>query len=152
MPLRSTELKTRGEELAFDSWIELMIPEGADVWATYDSPYWGRYAAITHHRSGRGAVTYIAGNPTRTLTRELLEKACAEAGVTRPPVDAEFPVIVRSGVNEAGRKIHFLLNYSGKPAACTYRFGAGRDLLTGKRIASGERVEIPAWDLYIVEE
>ena len=48
--------------------------------------------------------------------------------------------------------MHFLLNYSGKPAVCTYQFKSGRDLLTGKRIATGEQVEIPAWDLYIVEE
>ena len=82
MPLKSTKLKTQGADLAFDSWIELMIPEGAEVWATYDSPYWGQYAAITHHKSGRGAVTYIAGNPTPALTRELLQTACAEAGIT----------------------------------------------------------------------
>ena len=152
MPLKSTKLKTRGADLAFDSWIELMIPEGAEVWATYDSPYWGQYAAITHHKSGRGAVTYIAGNPTPALTRDLLQTACAEAGITRPPVNAEFPVIVRSGINEQGRNVHFLLNYSGEPATCTYQFKSGRDLLTGKRIVAGEQVEIPAWDLYIVEE
>ena len=152
IPLKSTKLQLPASELAFDSWMELMIPEGAEVWATYDSPYWGAYAAITHNRVGRGSVTYIAGNPTPALVREVLLQVCAEAGISRPPVDAEFPVIVRSGTNERGRKVHFLFNYSGELASCVYRFPEGKDLLTGKSVATGDEVSIPAWDMYIVEE
>ncbi len=150
--LKSDVLATRGDSLSFDSWAELLIPEGAETWASYDSPYWGRYAAITHNRSGRGAVTYVAGNPTVALTRELLERTCALAGVRRPAGATVFPVIVRSGSNERGRRVHFAMNYSASPATFTYGFPTGSELFSSREVNRGETIEIPAWDLCIIEE
>jgi hypothetical protein len=74
------------------------------------------------------------------------------AGVTRPGADLRFPIVVRSGVNNRGRAIHYLLNYSSSSRTVAYPFQAGTDLLSGKSIASEQRIDLQGWGVSIVEE
>ena len=61
-----------------------------------------------------------------------------------------FPLIVRRGVNQEGRGITYLLNYSGSPQTAAAPSG-GQELLSGRQVEAGEMLTIPAWDLAIVE-
>lgn len=152
IPLKSDALSLPADALRMQHWIELLMPEGAEVWARYDHPHWGQYAAITHHRSGKGAATYIGGYPTPQLARAVLKKAVEAAEVRQPDRGAEFPIIARHGTTQKGRPLHYVFNYSAAPVRYRYAHGNGRELFSGKSIARGAEVEIPAWDLIIVEE
>lgn len=152
IPLESTALGIGPEALRMHHWIELVTPEGADVWAKYVHPYWGKYAAITHNRSGQGGATYVAGYPTAALMKAVLRKALDVAHVDQPNRGVEFPVIVRNGTNAKGRPLHYVFNYSSKPVVYAYAHAAGRELLSGAAVARGARVPIGAWDLLIIEE
>jgi beta-galactosidase len=61
-------------------------------------------------------------------------------------------VHAKHGVNQAGRRVNYYLNYSSSPEQFTYESGSGVDLPTGHRVARGEAVTIEPWDLVIVEE
>lgn len=153
--LRTTVLDVPTEGRRMHHFIELLMPEGAEVWATYDHPYWGRYAAITHHQTGNGGTTYLAGYPTPALLRATLTKAVGLAALDeqhRPDPGTAFPIIVRDGTNRAGRVIRYVLNYAGQPSRYTHRRASAHDLLSGRAISRNSTVEIPAWDLMILVE
>jgi beta-galactosidase len=61
-------------------------------------------------------------------------------------------VRVKHGINRAGKRIHYYLNYSGASADFTYAYPAGRDLLTGRAVTRGSGVTLAPWDLAILEE
>jgi beta-galactosidase len=133
-------------------WMELLKPTTAAVIAGYDHPVWGEYAAVTRNRFGKGEVTYIGFMPSDALIEKLLAEAVDRAGVAHPAADLHYPIVVRSGVNGRGKTIHYLLNYSAGFRTVTYPFGPGTDLLSGKSIAAGEKVNLGGWGVAIVEE
>lgn len=63
-----------------------------------------------------------------------------------------YPLVVRSGINDKGKTIRYLLNYSGKEQSVTYNFNNGNDLLLGKPIKKDASISIKPWDVVIVEE
>ena len=132
--------------------MELLQPEegteGLEVLARYDHPDWGKYAAVTRHAYGRGTATYLGCGVPEKLLAEILEDTVKEAGIPMPAL--RFPLIVRRGVNQEGREITYLLNYSGSPQTAAAPPG-GQELLSGRQVAAGEMLTIPAWDLAIVE-
>jgi beta-galactosidase len=130
-------------------WAEMLVPEGATAVGRYDDPYWGSYAAITHHGYGNGSVWYLGTIPSASVLRQLMESAVGEAGI-RPELG--FPVIVRSGVNKYGRAVHYFLNYSASAKAFVYRHPGAVELLTGKNVGEGDSVLLPAWGAMIMEE
>ncbi len=131
-------------------WMELLQPTTATVIAGYEHPVWGRYAAVTRNQYGKGEVTYIGFMPSDAVIGKLLAGAVERAGVTR--LDVHYPLIVRSGVNGRGRTIHYLLNYSAASQGLAYPFTAGSDLLSGKPVAKGARIELEPWGVAIVED
>jgi len=144
-----------GDPLGVDSanevhdWAEMLVPEGATVVGRYDDPYWGSYAAITHHGYGMGSVWYLGTIPSAAALRHLMGEAVEEAGI-RPELG--FPVIARSGVNKYGRGVHYFLNYSGADKGFVYRHPEAVELLTGKNVGEGDSVVLPAWGVMIMEE
>jgi len=78
--------------------------------------------------------------------------ATRDSGLTSSDQDLPKAVRVKHGMNRAGKRIHYYLNYSGDTANFTYASAAGRDLLTGHAVASGSGVSLAPWDLAILEE
>lgn len=148
--LQSSRFCSEGEKARW--FMELLQPEegteGLDVLVRYDHPSWGKYAAVTRHAYGRGSATYLGCGVSEKLLAAILEDAVKEAGIPVPAL--RFPLIVRRGVNQEGREITYLLNYSGSPQTAAVPAG-GQELLSGRQVAEGEMLTIPAWDLAIVE-
>ena len=148
--LQSSRFCTEGASVHW--FMELLQPEegteGLEVLARYDHPDWGKYAAVTRHAYGRGTATYLGCGVPEKLLAEILEDTVKEAGIPMPAL--RFPLIVRRGVNQEGREITYLLNYSGSPQTAAAPSG-GQELLSGRQVAAGEMLTIPAWDLAIVE-
>src|SRR5207248_10049268 len=132
-------------------WMELLQQTTATVVASYEHPVWGRYAAITRNRYGKGEVTYIGFMPSDTLIERILGDAVTRAGIAHLPADLRFPLIVRSGVNDRGKALHYLFNYSAVPQTLAYPFAAGTELRSGKSRSQGTRVDLPPCGVAIVE-
>ncbi len=134
---------------AAKGFMELLIPEGAQVLAGYEHPAWGQYAAITRNRFGQGTAIYLGCMTGEAVLGNVLRGALAEAGVRLP--EQRFPVIVRSGVNDLGRRVTFCFNYSAD-AQQMRALMTGRNLLDGAAVAQGDTLALAPWGFTVIEE
>ena len=133
------------------AWMELVTPVTAEVWASYDHPHWGKYAAVTHNKYGKGTATYFAGYPSMEVMKQVISKVAGLSGIARDDSALSFPVIVRKGTNEKGKTIRYYFNYSATPVTIVTRQKA-KELFTGKNVSIGDSFAIEAWDLAVFEE
>ncbi|GIO15439.1 beta-galactosidase [Cohnella xylanilytica] len=132
-------------------WMELLTPTTADVLAWYDHPHWGAYAAITENRYGKGTATYVGCLPSAAVMGKVLERAVKAAGLWGADQELSFPLIVKSGTNEAGKTIRYYFNYSDELRSFAYPHEDGTELLSDRAVRSGERIELDRWGVAIVE-
>ncbi len=59
--------------------MELLIPEGAEVLASYDHANWGRYAAVTRNHCEKGCAYHIGCMSSESFLRKVLLSALADA-------------------------------------------------------------------------
>ncbi|MDO4338539.1 MAG: beta-galactosidase [Eubacteriales bacterium] len=130
--------------------MELLISEGAEVLASYKHYNWKDYAAITKNHFGRGTAVYLGCMTDQNTLKAVITDVLRSAQVAIP--ECNYPVIVRKGTNDFGKNVRYFLNYSAEVQKAPYLYGNSVELLSGKRIESGEIMEIPAWDLKIIEE
>lgn len=130
-------------------WMELLKPDDAQIWASYEHPYWGHCAAVTHHTFGRGSAVYLGCLTSTHALQLILRHLCTQAHITLP--DASFPLIIKEGINDNGKHIRYCFNYSSSPVSFTEHKKDSIALLTQKKIPAGTPVELPAWDLLITE-
>lgn len=150
--LKNCSFEIAPDENYMMDWMELVTPVTAETWASYDHPYWGQYAAITHNKYGKGTATYFAGYPSMEVMKQMISKVAALSGVTAEENGLSFPIIVRKGTNEKGRTIRYYLNYSALPVTINYNHKTSKELFSGKSVGNGDSFTINAWDLAIFEE
>lgn len=138
------------ETYAVSSWIELVHTTTAETWASYEHPFWGKYAAVTHHSYGSGSATYLACFAAMPAIKEIIKRVCHLADIHIPAYS--FPLIHKCGYNDYGRLVHYYFNYSSSPTAFVYDGKAGLELIENCPVNAGEKLEIKPWDLKIVEE
>jgi beta-galactosidase len=128
------------------------MPEHAKALAWYDHPFFGKWPAITRNQYGAGTLTYEGTYLSDELQKRVVENALKDAGVAEPDAGLPASVHAKHGVNQAGRRVNYYLNYSNSPQQFTYSAGSGVDLPTGHRVEHGDSVTIEPWDVVIVEE
>lgn len=133
-------------------WAEFLMPEHAKALAYYDDPFFGRWPAITENQYGKGTLLYEGTWLSDGLQRAILLDALKQAGLTGPDQELPGAVHVVTGTDRLGNRLHYYFNYSGRDAAFTYPYGAGKDLLTGDAITHAQQVRLKPWDLAIIEE
>lgn len=133
------------------NWMELITPHSAKVLAYYDHPVWGKYAAITENRFGKGQATYIGCMTSHILTEKILERAVRNAGLWTKDQDLHFPIITRRGTNEEGKSIRYIFNYSPNAVNINYGFGNGREILSGATVLNNSTIQVEPWGVRIVE-
>lgn len=131
-------------------WMELVTPSTAKVLAYYDHAQWGKYAAVTRNQYGKGTATYIAFMPGNTLCEKIMENCVKDAGLWGDAQALHFPVITKTGVNAAGRTVHYLFNYSDTQQTLNYPFETGRELLSGKVVNQKGVVVLAPWDVKVI--
>lgn len=146
----SGTLADTGADNEVKTFMELLVPEGAEVLASYDHYNWKDYAAVTKNHYGKGTAVYLGCRMADRVLESLFESLLTESGME--VVKEKFPVIVRKGVNEAGNTVWFYLNYSAEEREAAYEFGDGTELLSGERVESGQTFSVQPWNLRIVEE
>lgn len=135
-----------------NNWMELLIPTTAEVLATYDHPEWGKYAAITRNKYGKGTAAYIGCMTSPALTEAILKKLFQDAGLWSKDQQYSFPIITKSGQNSYDKTIRYFFNYSATPKTISYSYKDGMELLNNEKVKSGTTLTLKAWDVKIIEE
>lgn len=135
-------------------WMEFLMPESENtkVLASYEHPYWGKYAAITEHSFGKGTGVYVGCHISSAYTKALLSYVTALAGIENVTDKAQFPINIKSGMNEEGKQIHYYFNYSGENVEQEYFHENAVELITGKEYAKGQVLRMQPWSVFILEE
>ena len=140
-----------GEQNKGSVWEEFLVPETAQVVASFDDPYW-HFPAIMRNQYGGGTLTYEGTFLTDTLQREVIREVLRRAGLTGPDQNLPGVVKVRHGRNAQGKLLHYYLNFSGEEQTFSYPYGNGSDLLTNASARQGQAFKLKPWDLAIVAE
>ena len=109
-------------------------------------------SAITENQFGQGELTYEGTYLSDALQGKVLDSALHEAGIVVPDSGLPKSVRLRSGVNGAGKAVHYYFNYSSDPHGVRYGFAAGTELLSDRAAGTGDSLQLGPWDLAIVEE
>jgi beta-galactosidase len=128
---------------------ELLVREGAEVVGTYGTDFYAGTPAVTRHRTGGGEAWYVGTALDDEGVAWVVRQVVDRHGLTGPYADVadlELAVRERDGVRTA-----FLLHHGDKPVEVPAH-AAGTDLLTGRRIASGERLRLEPADVVVLRE
>lgn len=147
----SGEIVDRDTQEEAKVFMELLLPEGAQTLAVYEHYNWKGYSAVTRNCYGQGKAYYIGCMTDEQVLRRIYNRAFADAGVSVED-NKRFPVILRKGKNDFGKRVWFYLNYSDKEQEVCHEHEAGIDLLTGDKVKQGENIVLSAWNLKIIEE
>ena len=130
--------------------MELLVPGGADVLASYDHYNWKDYAAITRNHYGKGQAVYIGCMTDEDTLKAVYKAVFPLANVEIP--EYQYPVIVRKGTNDLGKIVRYFLNYSAVELEMPYDYKAGTELLEDVQVENKAALRMPAWGVKIIEE
>lgn len=141
-----------GDQNRASTWAEFLMPDAAEVLASYDHPFFGRFPALTRNQFGRGTLTYEGTALTDDLQKAVIRDVLQRASLVGTDQSAPTSVRIRHARNPKGTPIHFYLNFSTEPQSLTYSYGTGTELLSGKKTTHDGRMTLGPWDLAIVAE
>ena len=130
--------------------MELLMPQEAEVLAFYDHYNWKEYAAITKNHYGKGTAIYIGCMTDNNTLKAVLAEALNSAEVEIP--EYSWPVIVRKGINDLNKCVRYILNYSAEEQNVIYHGANGTELFSEESVQDGESIAVLPWNLKIVEE
>lgn len=153
------KLVAANKEYKLDYFAELLTCNGASQIAGYKHKYWESYTAVSKNSYGKGKAYYIGAYTQKAFLKKIYEVAAIEAEIPLvAAVEADhaeqilWPVTVRSGVNELGETLHYLLHYSEDEEEITCPYENVTDLLTGKEYHKGDMITLHDWDVCILVE
>ena len=138
---------TKAEAKVF---MELLMPQEAEVLASYDHYNWKEYAAITKNHYGKGTAIYIGCMTDDNTLKAVIIEALNSAEVEIP--EYNWPMIVRKGINDLGKCVRYILNYSAEEQNVVYYGANGTELFSGEAVQDGEVITVSPWNVKIVEE
>ena len=142
--------KDSDEKAEAKVFMELLMPQEAEVLASYDHYNWKEYAAITKNHYGKGTAIYIGCMTDDNTLKAVLTEALNSAEVEIP--EYSWPVIVRKGINDLNKCVRYILNYSAEEQKVSYYGKNGTELLSGESVQDGESITVSPWNVKIVEE
>lgn len=142
--------KGADEEAEAKVFRELLMPQEAEVLASYDHYNWKEYAAITKNHYRKGTAIYIGCMTDDNTLKAVLTEALNSAEVEIP--EYSWPVIIRKGTNDLGKCVRYILNYSAEEQNVVYHGADGTELFSEESVQDGESITVLPWNLKIVEE
>lgn len=133
-------------DLSLKDWMELLVPDTAEVLAKYDDPNWHDYAAITKNKFGKGSTIYMGCYPSQEVLHQLIQAYAQELNLL--PISETFPIIIKQGVNQAGKSVTFYFNYSSE-SQVVQQVVSGQELLTQQ--ATQATLSLKPWGVAVVE-
>jgi beta-galactosidase len=129
---------------------ELVIPQGAEVVGTYQADFYAGTPAVTRNRFGQGYGWYVATDLDQRGVSWVVRQVLAGHDLTgRYPDVADLETAVR--VAPDGTRLLFLLNHRAEPVEVP-ALGDGVDLLTGDRVAHGQRIRLDPYGVMVLRE
>ena len=147
---KGATVNVKSEKAEAKVFMELLMPQEAEVLASYDHYNWKEYAAITKNRYGKGTAIYIGCMTDDNTLKVVITEALNSAEVEVP--EYNWPVIVRKGTNDLGKRVRYILNYSAEEQNVVYHGANGIELFTGDAVQDGETITVSSWNVKIVEE
>ena len=142
--------KGADEEAEAKVFMELLMPQEAEVLASYDHYNWKEYAAITKNHYRKGTAIYIGCMTDDNTLKAVLTEALNSAEVEIP--EYSWPVIIRKGTNDLGKCVRYILNYSAEEQNVVYHGADGTELFSEESVQDGKSIAVLPWNLKIVEE
>lgn len=142
--------KAASEKAEAKIFMELLMPQEAEVLASYDHYNWNEYAAITKNHYGKGTAIYIGCMTDDNTLKAVITEALNSAETEIP--EYNWPVIVRKGTNDLGKCVRYILNYSAGEQKVVYHGADGTELFSGDAVQDGETIIVSPWNVKIVEE
>ena len=130
--------------------MELLMPQEAEVLASYDHYNWKEYAAITKNHYRKGTAIYIGCMTDDNTLKAVLTEALNSAEVEIP--EYSWPVIIRKGTNDLGKCVRYILNYSAEEQNVVYHGADGTELFSEESVQDGDTVTVLPWNVKIIEE
>ena len=151
LQLRNDPFKFGADKNRASDWVEFIVPETASTLARYDDAFFGKYAAVTENKFGKGSFIYEGSLLSDEIQLFIVANKAKEIGLLNDR-QVSYPVVIRWGTNDQGKTIRYYLNYSGDEQQVVYQFNGGTELLGNKTIKKGDSLVLKPWDLAIVEE
>jgi beta-galactosidase len=152
LTLRDDPFKVGAEKNLAKEWIEYIIPETAKPLAFYDDLNFGKYAAITENKFGKGSFIYEGCLVSDEIQSKIILNKALEIGITDKENQLAYPLVFKYGTNDQGKTVRYYLNYSNKEQSVTYSYAKGVDLLNNKNLKKGDIFILKPWDLLVVED
>lgn len=140
------------EDNAVEGWMEYIKLETAEPLAYYDHPYFNEYPAITLNEFGKGTLLYEGTLVSNEIQKEIIRQSIERAGIENRNQNLQWPLVVKTSINEDGKQVHFFYNYSSQERKFLYLHKAGLELLQDKKVAAEDELMLPPWEVLIVEE
>ncbi|MBE5890327.1 MAG: beta-galactosidase [Lachnospiraceae bacterium] len=143
----------KGKRGEASEWMEMVSTEGAHVLSAYDHSVWKKYAAATVHTYGKGHAMYLASYFSTAVLEEMLCDFLRAIEWNEPEkiqVVANYPVVVKQGINDEGNHIVYLLNYSNQEQYVKLPDYEGIELLTEAKVQPGDDICVKPWDLCVL--
>ena len=130
-------------------WMEFLQLGHAKALASVDHPFFGKWPCITENAYGKGHLIYIGAVPSQDLLQHLIARAADRKGIATTERQYQFPISLRSGVNDEGKCVHYLFNYSAEAKTVSYPYADSKSLLDSQSLTKGSAVTIDPWGVVI---
>lgn len=130
-------------------WAELLTPTTGKALATYDHPYWGKYAAITENQFGKGKAFYAGSYLNEKSITELYKYILKDIDLWTARQEQTFPIINKQLITKDGHTLDFYFNYSQEKQNVTFKSESGKELEDGTTLSADDTFKLDPWSLKI---
>ena len=153
---RNVTVEYAGATAKVSEWMEMVSANTAEVLCYYHHPVWEKYAAATYNRYGKGGAMYLSCYMERSVVKALLLEFLGRINkkdAVKPAILAKYPLCIKQGVNQYGKEVIYLLNFSDLPQTATFLDceKSYYELLGKQRYEGAFTIKVPAWDVKILE-
>lgn len=124
-----------------------------EVLATYDHRYYQKYAAVSYLKQEQGGSgTYIGADVSQDVIAQVLEYIISDNQLLPERTQLRFPLIERTALDGANRKIRFIMNFSEQEQTITYQGKNAQSLLDGRTVTTGTPLTLKDWGCLVLKE
>ncbi|KRL54058.1 beta-galactosidase [Furfurilactobacillus rossiae] len=135
---------------AVHDWMELLTVTTGKILAQYNHDYWGKYAAITENKYGKGKAFYIGSFFDQKDMKIIFKYILKKTGVWSNRQEQSFPIINKRLIDSVHRNhLDFYFNYSSKPQKVIFYSSEGTSLFTHENLHNQDTFILKPWDLQI---
>ncbi|MCT3398502.1 beta-galactosidase [Lentilactobacillus hilgardii] len=130
-------------------WMELLTTTTGKALATYNHPYWGKYAAITENQYGKGNAFYAGSYLNQQSITDLYKYILKKIGLWTSRQEQEFPIINKQLITKDNAVLDFYFNYSNQEQTVTYCSKNGQSIMNDLSEKQGDTFTLKPWGLQV---